>query len=159
MATTTELTENYIKEHTSIKYCLKKGLINYSALSRLVSKELSLEKKTTKEAILIAARRYREKINVRQSELDIIRLFQNSNLDIKNNILVYTIEKSIYPDSLIDIEREIKKDHSLFFAIEGTKTITLIIQKQNKEEIEKAFKAKIIEKKRTCRLSRYQARA
>jgi aspartokinase len=152
MPTTTDLTESYIKEHASIKYCLKKGLINYSALSRMISKELSLEKKTTKEAILIASRRYKEKINVKQSELDIIRLFKNSNLDIKNNIVVYTIEKNIYPDALIDIERQIKKDHSLFFAIEGTKTITLIIQKQNKEDIEKAFKTKIIEKKETLSL-------
>lgn len=146
MATTTELTEKYISEHISIKECLKNGIINYSALSRLIAKELIIEKKTSKDAILVAARRFKEKIKNQSSEKDIVKLLRNGNIEIKNNIVIYILEKNIYPDSLIDIEKQIKKEKSLFFSIEGTKTITIIIQKQHIAIIDKKFKNNLIKK-------------
>lgn len=147
MVTTTELTERYISEHRSVKDCLKKGLINYSALSRLIAKDLGLENKTSKEAILIAARRFKEKIKSKSLEDDIIALFKDSNIEIKNNVVRYIIDKTTYPDSLIDIEKTIKKDKGLFFSIEGAKTIIIIIQKQDKSLVEQKFKHNIIDKK------------
>lgn len=147
MATTTELTQNYISKHSSIKDCLKKGLINYSALSRQISKELDISGKSSKEAILIAARRYKDKIKSAALEDDVIKLFENSNLDIKNNIVVFTIDKNIYPDSLIEIEKKIKNEGSLFFLIEGTKSITIILQKQSSAIVEKRFKKSLMLKK------------
>ena len=147
MPTTTELTEKYIEEHVSIKDCLKKDIINYSALSRLIAKELNIEKKTSKEAILIAARRLKEKLKNKSLEDAVIRLFRNSNIDIKNNIVVLTLEKKTYPEALIELENEIKRDNSLFFSIEGTKTITLIIQQEYEKTAEKKFKNNILKKK------------
>ncbi|MDP3764957.1 MAG: hypothetical protein Q8R04_00440 [Nanoarchaeota archaeon] len=154
MPTTTELTEGYIAEHISIKECLKKGIINYSALSRLISKELQIEKKTSKEAILIAAIRYRDKLKQKtiSAENDILSLLKSSNIEIKNNIVIFTLEKTMYPDSLIEIEKSIKKDRCLFFSIEGTKTITLILQKNNAGLIIKKFKNNIISKKENLSL-------
>ncbi len=137
MASTAALAEKFISTHISIKDCLKKGLINYSALSKFIAKQLSLEKKASREAIAIAAIRFKDKIENKQWEDKVIKLFKKSNLEIKNNIVTFTLEKHIYPDSLIDIEREIKKDKALFFTIEGTKTITVIVQQQNKQLLEK----------------------
>ena len=152
MPTTTELTEGYISEHRSIKDCLKKGIINYSALSRLIGRELGIEKKTSKEAILIAARRFKDKIKGHASEDKIIGLFNNSNIEIKNNIVIHTLDKNIYPDSLIDIEKTIKRDKDLFFSIEGTKTITIIIQQKNKKLIEQKFKNNLIKERENLSL-------
>ena len=111
MPTTTELTQEYIETHISIKDCLKKGLINYSALSRLIAKDLSVEKKTSKEAILIASRRFKDKIKTIPLEDKIVKLFKKSNVEIKNNIVIFTIDKSVYPESLIDIEKTIKRNN------------------------------------------------
>ncbi len=147
MPTTTELTENYIEEHVSIKDCLKKDIINYSALSRLVAKELNIEKKTSKEAILIAARRFKKKLKNKSSEDAVIKLFRNSNMEIKNNIIVFTLEKKTYPEALIELEEEIKRDSSMFFSIEGTKTITLITQQEYGRLVEKKFKKNILKKR------------
>lgn len=144
MATTTELTQKFIENNYSIKQCLKKGLINYSALSRLISK--NIDKKTSNEAILIAARRFKDKIRIKKED-EVISLFKQSNIEIKNNIVIFTLEKNIFPDSLIDIEKQIKKERSLFFAIEGTKTITIIAQKQDKDLILNKFKNYIVFKK------------
>ena len=152
MPTTTEITEEYISEHRSIKDCLQKGILNYSALSRLIGKELNIEKKTSREAILIAALRFKDKLKGIVLEDEIIKLFKNSNIEIKNNIIIYTLDKSIYPDSLIDIEKTIKKDKDLFFSIEGTKTITLIIQEKNTKIIEQKFKNNIIKKRQDLSL-------
>lgn len=147
MVTTSELTEKFINEHVSVKDCLKKGLLNYSALSRLIAGELGIEKETSKEAILVAARRYKDKIKTCSLEDSVFKLFEESDIEIKNRVYIYTLEKNIYPDALIDLEKQIKKDKCMFFSIEGTKTITVIIQKRYMNLIEKAFKGFIVNKK------------
>jgi uncharacterized protein YktA (UPF0223 family) len=146
MPTATQLTEEYINSHPSIKDCLKKNLINYSALSRLISKELNIEKKTSKEAILVASRRYKEKINSKLSEDKIIELFKNSRMEIKNKISVFVVEKNIYSQELIEIEKKIKREKGIFFSIEGTRTITIIVQDQDINIVEKKIANHIISK-------------
>lgn len=146
MVSTTELTEKFVSEHTCIRDCLKNGLINYSALARFISKQPRFEK-FSKEAIAIAALRLQTKLKAKSSEQAVVELFKKSNIEIKNNIASFFIEKNIFPDSLLEIETIIKKKHELFFAIEGKKTITVIIEKQNKDLIEKKLKNYIVGKK------------
>lgn len=147
MPTVAELTENYLKEHRSIRNMLRLGLINYSALARHISLELGMQKTVSNEAVLMAIRRYKEKISDELSEEDIIRLFNNSNIEIKNNIVTFTVNKRVYPDLLIEVERKIKHDKGLFFSIEGTKTITLIVQEPHEELIDDELEKDIINKK------------
>ena len=73
-------------------------------------------------------------------------LYSNSNIDIKNNIVVFTLMKNVYPESLVEIEKDIKKNNDLFFSIEGTKTITIILQYKNSKIIESKFKNNILKK-------------
>ncbi|MBI2548426.1 hypothetical protein HYW21_03675 [Candidatus Woesearchaeota archaeon] len=142
MTTITKQTEQYIKTHLAIKDCLKKGLINYSALSRQISKELQLQR--SHDAILIAARRFREKLQQEtQHEEKIISLFQRSQLEIKNRITTLILEKTVYPDSLIDVEKEIKKKRDIFFVLEGTKTITIITHDQYADLLKKRFSSSL----------------
>ncbi|MCD6229953.1 MAG: ACT domain-containing protein [Candidatus Diapherotrites archaeon] len=152
MVTTSELTEKFINEHVSVKDCLKKGLLNYSALSRLIAGELDIEKETSKEAILVAARRYKDKMKTRPLEDSVFRLFEESDIEIKNRVYVYTLEKSIYPDALIDLEKQVKNDKCMVFSIEGTKTITVMIQKRYRDLVEKSFKGSILNIKKELSL-------
>jgi len=62
MANITKITEKYVSEHPSIKDCLKKGLINYSSLTRQITKDLNIDLKKNFDAILIACRRYYRKV-------------------------------------------------------------------------------------------------
>jgi hypothetical protein len=145
MPTTTELTEKYLAGHPSIKDCLREGIINYSKLSRKIAKEIDIEKKTSMEAILIATRRYEDKIKkekVRQEK--IIQILKESELEIKNKIIVTIIQKNIFPESLLKIEKKIKKQDDSVYAIEGTKTYTLITSEKYLDEIKNKFKNKII---------------
>jgi len=145
MPTTAELTEKYLSEHPSIKDCLRKGIINYSKLSRKIAKELNIEKKTSIEAILIAARRYEAKIKKdKVREEKILNILKQSELEIKNKIIVAILQKNFPLDKLIKLETKIKQQEDIVYAIEGTKTYTIITSEKYLREIEVIFENKII---------------
>lgn len=144
MATITKLTEQYLASHPSIRDCLKKRVINYSKLARLIRKELN-DKKITMEAILIACRRAAAKMHKEKSEEDaILRVLNGSELEIKNKIVVVIIDKEIYTDNLADIEKKIRKKADTFYAIEGTNSFTLITTEKYLDDIKKLFEHDII---------------
>src|SRR3989338_5190661 len=121
MQSTAEITSEYIKEHPEIKSCLKKGLINYSSLARLIAKELNIEKKTSMEAILIAARRFQDKLKKESSyEKRIKDLLSKSEIDIKNKMVVYIIDKNIDFNNLLIIQKKIREDYGTFYLVEGS---------------------------------------
>lgn len=62
----TRLTEKFIQEHPNIGSCLKRGLINYSSLTRMIASENKLDLDRNFDAILIACRRHKEKIKKAQ---------------------------------------------------------------------------------------------
>jgi hypothetical protein len=155
--TTTELTNEYIKEHPDIKSCMKKGLINYSSLSRLIAKELGIGKKTSKEAILIAARRFREKLKKEQSfEKQIKELMEKTELEIKNKIIVFILQKSIDLDSVNDIQKTIRNESGRFYLLEGSDSYTIITQEKYSNLLEKKFKSRIITKHKDLALINFK---
>ena len=140
----TKLTESYIDSHPSIKDCLKKKLINYSQLSRQIMKGDNL-KSSDFDAVLIAARRYFWKLSKSAAAEDKIRsLLSSSRIEIKNKIIVVVIDKHIYTDDLLELERKIKKSRNVFYAIEGTDAITIITAAAFLDDIHSSFKSSVI---------------
>ncbi|MFH1439260.1 MAG: ACT domain-containing protein [Candidatus Woesearchaeota archaeon] len=145
MATTTKLTEKYISMHPSIKDSLSKGIINYSKLSRMIAKELGIEKQTSMEAILIACRRYAGKIKKDKVQEDkILAVLKKSELEIKNKIVTIIIDKKLYVENLLDIEKKIRKKADMFYAIEGTNVFIVIVSEKYLDELKEIFKKNII---------------
>lgn len=144
MANITKLTENYISEHPFVKDCLKKGLINYSSLTRQICIDLSLSKKNF-DAILIACRRFYSKIKKEATtEKKIVDILKNSKIEIKNKINVIVLEKDIIFSNLIDLEKEAKKHLETFHIVEGTTTITIIASEDFAKKTKQAFANKVI---------------
>jgi hypothetical protein len=140
MKTTAELTIEYIKSHPNIKSCLKNGLINYSSLARQISKELKIEKKTSIEAILVAARRFQDKLSKEKVyEKKIKYLLRDSEIEIKNKIVVFIVNKTINPDSFQKIQKS-----GLLSVLEGSNSYTIITQEKNTSQLEKKLKGFII---------------
>lgn len=140
-----KLTEEYIKEHPSIKDNLAKDLINYSKLSRKIAKDKGLEIKKNFDAILIAIRRYFEKIESEGwAEDKIIGILKKSRIEIKNKIVVVVLEKEIFVDNLLSLEKEIKKKDMTFDMVEGASSITIITSQEFLDKIQKSFKNNII---------------
>lgn len=145
MPTTTELTEKYLKEHPSINDCLKNGIINYSKLSRKIASDLSIEKKTSIEAILIACRRYEAKIKDEKILEDkILKILKKSELEIKNKIIVSIIDKRKYLGNIADVIKKIQKTADTFYAIEGSKVFTIITSEKHLQDLETLFGNSII---------------
>jgi len=140
----TRLTENYIAEHPFVKDCLKKGLINYSSLTRQICFDLNLSKKNF-DAVLIACRRFYRKIKTEATtEKKILDILKNSKIEVKNKINAIVLEKDIIVPNLLDIEKEAKKSLETFHIIEGTSAVTIITSEEFGKKVKKVFKNKII---------------
>lgn len=146
--TTAKLTKEYIDEHPHIKSCLKKGIINYSSLSRLIANELEITKKTSIEAISIAAIRYEKEINNNNNQEEKVKnLLLKSEIEVKNKIMTIVTNKNINLDKIKSIEDLIKEDFGLLYYIEGSSNYIFIIQEKYQKEIEDILKNEIIHKK------------
>ncbi len=145
--TTTDLTKQYIKDNPCIKNCLKKNLINYSSLARLIAKDLKIEKKTSKEAILIAARRFRDELKKeKQQETKIKELLSASEFEIKNKITVFILEKTIHFEAIEVIQKAVRNAGGTFYILEGSDNYTLITSEKFEDMINSKMKGAIIKK-------------
>lgn len=145
MTSVTKLAEDYILQHPSVKDCLKGGLINYSALSRQIATELKLNQKKSFDAILIACRRFRRKLKHEETfEKRIISILKQSKIEVKNKIVAVVLEKDVFHNALLNIEKEAKKTNQIFRIIEGASGITVITSEDLLETLDRHFKNKII---------------
>ena len=141
----TKLAENYILEHPSIKDCLKNGLINYSSLSRRIISDLNLSPKENFDAVLIACRRLKRKLKKEEIFEDkLLAILKKSSIEIKNRIIAVVLERDIFFDNLISLEKEIRKRKEIFRIIESISAITIITTEDFLDLIKKYFKNKII---------------
>ena len=140
-----KLTESYVSEHPSIKDCLKNGLINYSSLSRQIASELNLNLKRNFDAILIACRRFKRKLKKEEIfESKILKILKESKIEIKNKIIAVVLDRDIFFENLINLEKEIKRKKEIFRVIEGISATTIITMEDFLDLIKKYFKNKII---------------
>lgn len=133
-------TKEYIDSHPSIKNSLP--LINYSKLSRRIVRDLSLTQGQF-DAVLVAVRRYANSA-VLDSNASVVGVLRKSNFSALTNIAVVVIDRSIYSDDLIEIEKKIKRNRDLFYTIEGSASITVILPQRHLTLIQERFKHRIV---------------
>lgn len=141
----TKLTEQYIAEHPFVKDCIKKGLINYSSLTRQICIDLDLDAKKSFDAVLIACRRFYRKVKSEPTtEKKIIELLKSSKIEVKNRINALVLEKNVHFPTIIDMEKEAKKSNETFHIIEGANAITIITSDDFAKKIRQAFRNRIV---------------
>ena len=90
-------TKEYLELQPYIKYSLKNGLINYSALSKKICKEFNIKETENKLAsISIAIRRYKiqlDKSNTQNSKIS--NILKKSTLEINTGINIYITKQKI----------------------------------------------------------------
>ncbi|MFH0973921.1 MAG: ACT domain-containing protein [Candidatus Micrarchaeota archaeon] len=145
MASTAELTEKYVSEHPSVRDCLKNGVINYSKLSRRIARELGIGKKTSLEAILIACRRTADKLAKDETaEEKVVAILKKSELEIKNKMVAFILDRRVYAEALADVEKKIRRTGDVFYAIEGKSAFTVIVSERHSEEVKRVFERETI---------------
>ncbi|MBU1020406.1 MAG: ACT domain-containing protein [Firmicutes bacterium] len=139
-------TENYVLSFSSIKDALKKGLINYSKLSRQIIKDTELNPKDF-DAVLVALRRLEYKLRKKKSfEKQIRTLLKNTKLEIKNKMMVCIIEKNVFHNNVLELQKDIKGLKGDVRVVEGVQAITMITSQEFEELVDNYFKLKIIKK-------------
>jgi len=145
MVSTAELTEKYISEHPSVKDCLKNNVINYSKLSRKISKELGIEKESSVEAVLVACRRFSLKLkHEKPLEEKIIKILKKTELEIKNKIVVFIVQKKVFGDKLAELEKKIKNSNDVFYSIDGVNVFTVIVSEKHEADFSSLFGKSVI---------------
>lgn len=148
---TSELVKEEINSSIYLKETLKKGLINYSALTReLLPKIKEKNRKANFASVLIAIQRYYDEIDKDNTEFEkfVKENLPNCELIIKNKILTLSYNRTKRVMALInEISREIRWDlGDMMFFIQGTGEITIILDKKNEKKFDR-IKNDLVEKK------------
>jgi len=146
---TSELVKEEIRSSLYINEVLKRGMINFSALTReLLPKIKRKNKKANFASVLIAIQRYYEENKSNNDKDNLLDLLKNSELIMKNKVCSLTLERTKQVMSLINkISQEIRWDMGdILFFIQGSSEITVVADKKN-EKLFLSLGSKILEKK------------
>lgn len=139
----TKTVELYVQSRPSLKDILKRGLVNYSALSRTIIIDLELKKQNF-DAIVTALRRLYEKFSrENKEESKIMMLLKHSKLEIHNKVVVIITSKGSYWDFIEEIQKRAKRNNDTFQVVEGVNDATIITSEDYLEELRKALRHKI----------------
>jgi hypothetical protein len=139
--TITRLTQRYISERPSVRDCLKRGLINYSALTREICKDAGMARF---DAVLIACRRYYQRLKDKESfETRVRALLKTTKMRTRNRIAVAIVEKPRDFERLHRLQKVVRQERGDFNLIEGDLAVVVITNTEYVEEIREAFKGRI----------------
>jgi len=139
-----KIVEHYISKNPNIKDCMRKDLINFSSLSRKIVKDLGLRPRKDFDAILVACRRYQEKISKGYSERKVLKILRNSSVEIKNKIVAFIVEKKISSANIANVEKEAFRKSEIFYFIEGSSAFSIITVEDFYEKLKKIIKNSIV---------------
>ena len=137
----TKIAEKYIQDHPYVRVCLQKGIINYSSLARLIGKEEGID---DFDALLIACRRYRSKLDESKEDALVIELLKKSKIEAKNKIASFVLDRNTPLAKIEALEKQIRKSNEQVRIIEGASSITLILPEEHEKEARVAFRTNII---------------
>jgi hypothetical protein len=147
---TAQLVKEEINSSIFLLETLKKGIINYSELTRqLLPKIKEKNKKANFPSVLIAIQRYYDEIKEKSGLPNQFgEILKDSDLIMKNNILDLTFERTKeVMKNINEVSKTIRWDMGdIMFVIQGTAELTVIIDKKNLKKFD-TIKNKIIEKK------------
>lgn len=132
----------FLSENQSIADCLTKGLINYSALARLICKDIGTSKT---DAVLMSCRRLAQKpIFKKQRDNATRALLRKAKVSLQTRMAVAIVEKPRGYGKLADLEDEIYEDGGSMSVIEGQDFLMLIVTDGSLWAVRNAFKGRIL---------------
>ena len=114
----------YIVGHPSIRDCLRLGLINHSALARLISKDKKVD---SVQALIAACRRYEQKQKGKAAKDSLVRqLVRTARISTKNKISALIVEKPREFGRVLELQKRVKDKNGDFQVLEGLEAITIL---------------------------------
>ncbi len=137
------LTKQYVSDHPSVKDCLRKGLLNYSALARAICREHKLRQF---DAVLIACRRYYQQVKHQQlQEQKIRQLLRGARIQLKNKVAVVIIDK--HPreyERIFLLQKQARGKRVPFMLVEGGEALVIITTHDHLESVLNACEGSVL---------------
>jgi len=146
---TAQLVKEEINSSIFILESLKKGIINYSELTRqILPKIKEKNNKANFQSVLIAIQRYYDEIKEQVSADAFKDILKDAELIMKTNIVDLTLERTKKTMNTInEVSSGIRWDMGdIMFVTQGTGEVTIIIDKKNLKKFDK-LKENMLEKK------------
>ena len=124
--TVADETRRYVDSRPSIRDCLRYGVVNFTALARIIRKETGLP---SQEAIEIALRRLRRQLQAESSEEEQLRsVLQGSHLEIRTHVGIVTVrgDLDVMQQLVVSAQRVANKPHSLVQIYQSAGHVTVL---------------------------------
>ncbi len=144
---TAQLVKEEINSSLFLAESLKRGIINYSELTRQILPKIKAKnKKANFSSVLISLQRLYDEVKNEKQSISFEEILRDAELIMKTNIVDITLERTKNVVKRInEISREIRWDMGdIMFTIQGTSEITIICDKKNFKKFE-SIKKSIIE--------------
>lgn len=128
-----ERTRVFIDSHPSIKDCVSKDLINYSSLARMIMRDLEIE---NEEAVMIACRRYAQKLGDSEHEMDILRILKDSRLEMRTKICIVTAKNDwAVLHKMDNLFKDLWNEKSIMQVVQSASAVTIIADQMLRDRI------------------------
>lgn len=129
--------ESYIRRTPSIAECLRRGLINHSALAKAICEEL---KEARVEAAKMAIGRFsRRTISSGSNEKKIERQLRKARLTIRGNMSLIILSAPQSLERLASLSKELDARDNEVTIVHGTRRVTLILGSEHRETARRIF--------------------
>ena len=144
MAQLSKIVRKHLTNNQSIADCVRRGLINYSALARSICAEYHIKDKDF-DAVLMACRRTAKRLPQKlENDRAILQLVKKAKVTLETKMVVVIIEKPRHMERLFAFHTEVKREQGDLLILEGEDAITLIFSENWLSEVRALFKGKIL---------------
>jgi len=148
-----EITKKNLQRYPYLEKYLKMGVINYRGLAREISKYVNsdVQKTTNIQSITTAIRRYSFQFKESDSN-QLFKILANSEINLKYDIGVVTLK--FHPEIFRKFEelKDVIRSSEIFYIIQGTNTLTIVLEDKFVEQVQKIYTDGIIEVRRDLAL-------
>ncbi|MFH1440322.1 MAG: hypothetical protein ABIG89_07160 [Candidatus Woesearchaeota archaeon] len=142
MVTIARTVEKLIEKKPFVQEALSRGIINVAALAEEITSEVEAEmrEKVKFSAVMMAIRRYGEKLN--KTVVKRYKFNKDSDVNLRSDLYEITVKKLPGIQNKISKIYELlnTKENDMLTVTQGFHEVTLITNKRNKQKLKKVFK-------------------
>jgi hypothetical protein len=134
---------NYISSHPAVKECLRRNLINFSALAREIGTRLNVRKR---QAMVAAIRRLALRIRKQSSlEHEVAKLFSQSQSLVRSEMIVAVVQRPTDFKKVLTLVQESRACAEAPNIVEGEHVLTIIAHQKLLSRIKSRFGLNVLE--------------
>lgn len=140
-STVSRIVQHYVHQRPSVKECLQRGLVNYSALAREICE---VEGVKQFDAVLAACRRLRPRLRgLASHEKAVTKLVKEAKLGIRSRMIVAILEKQRAMERVAQFQLAVRGKRGDITTIEGETSITIITNESHADLIRTSFRSAV----------------